>query len=94
MVAVDNTNADIETRSRWITLARERGVPARCVWLRSTPEICKHNEAVRSLNNALFNPENRGALPSVAFMGFQSRFKEPKVEEGFQDVVEIPFQVN
>jgi bifunctional polynucleotide phosphatase/kinase len=28
----------------------------------------------------------------MAFSGFSSRFKEPKVEEGFQDVVPVHFK--
>lgn len=37
------------------------------------------------------NPESRQLLPKLAFNGFASRFKEPKVKEGFQDVVELDF---
>lgn len=38
------------------------------------------------------NPEARAALPALAFNGFFSRLREPKVKEGFQDVVEIEFK--
>jgi len=38
------------------------------------------------------NPEDRETLPKLAFNGFASRFKEPKMKEGFQDVVEVEFQ--
>lgn len=37
------------------------------------------------------NPESRAGLPALAFNSFNSRLKEPKVGEGFQDVVEIEF---
>lgn len=37
------------------------------------------------------NPEERQPLPKIAFTGFASRFKEPKLKEGFQDVVEVDF---
>lgn len=37
------------------------------------------------------NPESRTALPRMAFNGFKSRFKEPKVKEGFQDITELEF---
>ena len=39
------------------------------------------------------NPEKRTILPSVAFSGFKGRFEEPKVEEGFEDIVKIDFTV-
>lgn len=39
------------------------------------------------------NPESRTLLPKLAFTSFASRFQEPKVEEGLQDVVRVPFEV-
>lgn len=32
-------------------------------------------------------------LPRMAFNGFVSRYREPKVEEGFQDIIKVDFQV-
>ncbi|MBE3042360.1 hypothetical protein IMZ48_07215, partial [Candidatus Bathyarchaeota archaeon] len=37
------------------------------------------------------NPEKRESLPRIAFNTFNSRFKEPKMKEGFEDVVEVDF---
>lgn len=39
------------------------------------------------------NPENRTLLPGQAFQGFASRYQQPDLSEGFQDIVEITFQV-
>ncbi|KAL8899475.1 MAG: hypothetical protein Q9207_006180 [Kuettlingeria erythrocarpa] len=39
-----------------------------------------------------FNPEKRAILPHSAFSSFASRFKQPKVDEGFQDVIPVQFQ--
>lgn len=39
------------------------------------------------------NPEKRTMLPKMAFTGFASRYREPKIEEGFQDVTKIDFKV-
>ncbi|KAJ9619534.1 DNA kinase/phosphatase Pnk1 [Taxawa tesnikishii (nom. ined.)] len=38
------------------------------------------------------NPESRTMLPKVAFTGFASRYREPTLEEGFQDITKIDFQ--
>ncbi|KAI4257989.1 MAG: hypothetical protein L6R42_005354 [Xanthoria sp. 1 TBL-2021] len=65
-VAVDNTNADRQTRM--------------------------HNDAVRAIAGNRFNPEKRAMLPHTAFSSFASRFKQPQVDEGFQDVVPVEFQ--
>ncbi|KAK4145074.1 polynucleotide kinase 3 phosphatase-domain-containing protein [Dichotomopilus funicola] len=90
-VVVDNTNADIDTRAQWVALARKHKVPIRCLWFRTPPQLCEHNAAVRFLNKTL-NPEARDALPKIAFTGFASRFKEPKLEEGFQDIIPVDFK--
>ncbi|KAJ6092963.1 hypothetical protein N7486_008252 [Penicillium sp. IBT 16267x] len=90
-VAIDNTNADPETRLVWITLAQELNVPIRCVHFLSPPELCRHNNAVRAGNKAM-NPEARTSLPGIAFGDFGRRFKEPRVDEGFEDIVSVEFR--
>lgn len=32
-------------------------------------------------------------LPKTAFFGFAKRYREPKVDEGFQDIVKVEFEV-
>lgn len=39
------------------------------------------------------NPENRPILSSMAFKGFKSRYHAPELNEGFQDITEVTFQV-
>ncbi|KAJ9130538.1 Polynucleotide kinase 3 phosphatase [Coniochaeta hoffmannii] len=90
-VAVDATNPDPDTRAQWVALGNKHKVPTRCVWFRTPIQLCEHNDAVRSLNKEL-NPEERQPLPKLAFTGFTSRFKEPKLKEGFQDIVEVDFR--
>ena len=40
------------------------------------------------------NPEKRAMLPKMAFSGFKSRYREPKVEEGFEDITKVDFTVS
>ena len=40
------------------------------------------------------NPEKRTMLPKVAFTGFAARYREPKAEEGFQDITKVHFKVS
>ena len=91
-VTVDNTNADTETRGVWVQLANKYKVPIRCVHFTASASLCEHNDTVRALAGASFNPESRTILPHSAFHSFKARFKEPKVKEGFQDIVTIEFQ--
>ncbi|KAJ6044595.1 hypothetical protein N7499_007097 [Penicillium canescens] len=90
-VVVDNTNADPETRAHWTSLAKELKVPIRCVQFISTPDLCKHNNAVRASNKEL-NPESRTSLPGIAFGDFARRFKAPTLDEGFDDIIPVEFQ--
>lgn len=90
-VVVDNTNADPNTRAEWVRVAKESNVPIRCVYFTSSPELCKHNNAVRAANRSL-NPESRARLPGIAFGEFLKRFKEPTMEEGFSDIVRVDFR--
>lgn len=95
----DNTNADAETRAVWIELSQKLGVPIRCVHMTAPTKLCEHNDTVRALSdterepNRKFNPEKRTILPHSAFAGFASRFKEPKMKEGFRDITKVEFQV-
>lgn len=92
-VAVDNTNADPQTRGVWVALAGKMQVPIRCLVLSTPLDACKHNDTVRALHRGHvdLNPERRDMLPFVAFTGFRSRFREPEVAEGFQEIVSVPF---
>ncbi|KAJ4122745.1 DNA kinase/phosphatase Pnk1 [Fusarium equiseti] len=90
-VAIDNTNADPETRTVWVELAKKFGISIRCVWFKTPLQVCEHNNAVRALNESL-NPEARPVLPKMAFTGFASRFKAPQMKEGFEDITEVQFQ--
>ena len=52
-VAVDNTNADIETRAAWIQLAKRLKVPIRLVHFTAPAKLCEHNDTVRALSDGL-----------------------------------------
>ncbi|KAI2293554.1 DNA kinase/phosphatase Pnk1, partial [Ophidiomyces ophidiicola] len=92
-VAVDNTNANVETREHWISMAKEHKVPIRCVYFSTPQDICNHNNAVRAANSKLesINPENRTFLPPVAFRDFLRRFEEPQLSEGLQEIIRVDF---
>ncbi|KAI1329284.1 DNA kinase/phosphatase Pnk1 [Xylariaceae sp. FL0255] len=90
-VVIDNTNADADGRREWIEFGKKHGVPVRCVWFKMTKALCEHNDAVRALNQVM-NPESRTILPAMAFSGFFSRYREPTLKEGFQDLTPIEFK--
>ncbi|KAI4919552.1 hypothetical protein J4E90_001689 [Alternaria incomplexa] len=90
---IDNTNADPETRAVWVMLAQKLKVPIRCVLFTATPKLCEHNDTFRALNlGPETNRESRTILPHVAFSGFASRYREPKLSEGFADIIKNDFE--
>jgi bifunctional polynucleotide phosphatase/kinase len=92
-VAVDNTNADQEVRKIWISFATKHNVPVRCIHFTASKELAKHNAAVRSMSgHPEMNPEARENLPELAFNSFNSRYQEPKLEEGFSEIVAVDFR--
>ncbi|KAH9881218.1 hypothetical protein J1614_001713 [Plenodomus biglobosus] len=92
-VVVDNTNADPETRAVWINLARKLKIPIRCVLFTAPIQVCQHNDTFRALNiGQESNPEKRTILPHAAFSGFASRYREPKISEGFADIIMTEFE--
>jgi bifunctional polynucleotide phosphatase/kinase len=92
-VAVDNTNADIETRAHWVKVAQDFKIPIRCIRFTASPRLCEHNDTVRALSSSKeTNPEGRTILPGIAFRSFAQRFMEPSLSEGFQDITLVHFR--
>ncbi|KAH7094628.1 polynucleotide kinase 3 phosphatase-domain-containing protein [Paraphoma chrysanthemicola] len=93
-VVIDNTNADPDTRAVWVSLAQKLNVPIRCVLFTAPAKLCEHNDTFRALNiGTETNPESRSILPKLAFTGFASRYREPKVSEGFAEIIMTEFKV-
>jgi predicted kinase len=76
-VVVDNTNPSVEERAPLIAAAREAGVPVRCVWLDTPPELSF------ARNEARQGPER---VPLVGLHATRGRFVPPSVAEGFDRV--------
>ena len=57
--------------------------------------VCHFTRPIHRTHEFLqMNPEDRKMLPKLAFMGFASRFEEPTVGEGFEDVTVVDFVVS
>jgi len=90
-VIVDNTNRDIKTRKEYITIAKEQGVPCRCVWVKTTKEESFHLNALRGAVGVNANGDEKRSVPDVSIHSFYKNIAEPKVAEGFKEVLEVPF---
>ena len=86
-VVIDNTNPSVAARSRYITVAREIGVPVRCFVFDAPRPLAEHLNCVR----AYLTKGQVKKIPAVAYHTFAKYFKEPELSEGIAEIVKIPF---
>ncbi|OWA50251.1 Bifunctional polynucleotide phosphatase/kinase [Hypsibius exemplaris] len=85
-VVVDNTNGDLESRKRYLDVAKQRKVPCRCFVFTSSMEHAMHNNKFREL----IDPHHEH-VPEMVFRMWKGKFVMPSIGEGFTEVVEIKF---
>ncbi|VDK71614.1 unnamed protein product [Litomosoides sigmodontis] len=87
-VIIDNTNADKESRKRYIHLAKSSGAGLRCFLFNCTLEQAAHNCKYRVIvgTNAKHVEIGRMILHS-----YKKKFEEPKLSEGFSSIVKVNF---
>lgn len=83
---IDNTNPDAESRKRYIDAAKKHKVPCRCFLMLTSERQAKHNNVFREL----IDPSH-AVLGEMVFVGYRSKFKEPALKEGFQEIVRANF---
>merc|ERR1719327_108467 len=86
-VVIDNTNPDPASRRKFITIAQNLKVPVRCFELTTPRDVALHLNFFR----AIITDGQRRRIPDVAFRSFTSKFNAPTKEEGFAEVVQVPF---
>ncbi|XP_059140398.1 bifunctional polynucleotide phosphatase/kinase-like [Physella acuta] len=87
-VVSDNTNPSVDGRAKFINLAKEKGVPCRCLWLQTPNELSHHLNLYRQ---TLTNGQVR-RIPDVGYNVFKKNFEEPTTSEGFSEVIKVQFQ--
>ena len=82
-IVVDNTNAKKDTRAEFIKLANKYDYKVRCVIMDVSNDYAIHNANYRSYKLGI------DFMPSIAFNMYKKNYEEPKLDEGFSDVVKI-----
>uniref|UniRef100_A0A0G4EZI3 Polynucleotide kinase 3'-phosphatase n=1 Tax=Chromera velia CCMP2878 TaxID=1169474 RepID=A0A0G4EZI3_9ALVE len=86
-VVVDNQNKDKGTRAGYLSLCKEKGVPARALVLEVPKEFCFHTNAYRSFSKS--SQESRAhKVPPMVIHSFFKNVERPTKEEGFEDVLQ------
>jgi len=101
-VVLDNTYLTRHSRNAVIETAWRHGLPARCVYLRTSLEDAQRNAVERTLqrHGRLLSPEEIKAAsrtdPNIFGPGVQFRHQRelepPEPEEGFSRIEEVPFE--
>lgn len=87
-VVIDNTSPDRESRLRYIEVARKHKVPVRSFLFTTSIAHAKHNNRFRELTA---KSSKYVKVNDLAFNMYKSKFSEPELGEGFNEIVKIHF---
>lgn len=85
-IVVDNTNPNIESRKRYIDLAKKYKILCKCFIMTTELYHAKHNEKFRMITE-----RNHVEIPDIAFKLYFKKFETPTLSEGFKEVTCINF---
>ncbi|XP_044137547.1 bifunctional polynucleotide phosphatase/kinase [Bufo gargarizans] len=85
-IVVDNTNPDVESRSRYISCAQKAGIPVRCFFFTAPLETAKHNNRFREMTC-----KGHVSVNDMVLNSYKSKFVAPSLSEGFSEILKINF---
>ncbi|XP_070761471.1 bifunctional polynucleotide phosphatase/kinase [Enoplosus armatus] len=89
--AVDNTNADPESRKRYVDVAKAAGVPCRCFHFSASLEQAKHNNRFREMAPS---ESKHAKVNDMVFHSYKKHFVAPALSEGFSEILQVHFVPN
>ncbi|XP_071753338.2 bifunctional polynucleotide phosphatase/kinase [Centroberyx gerrardi] len=90
-VAVDNTNPDLESRKRYVDVAKAAGVSCRCFHFSASLLEAKHNNRFREMAPS---DTKHAKVNDMVFHSYKKHFVAPDLSEGFSEILQIHFVPN
>lgn len=81
---VDNTNPDQGSRRKFIDIARNMGIKARCFLMNTSYHHSRHNNIFRELTDLTHQK-----IPEMVIQSYKTKFNPPKLSEGFNEIVKV-----
>ena len=98
-IVLDNTYPTIQSRKSMIEFAKSIQAKISCHWLKTSFEDAQLNACLRMVKRRgkLLSPEEMkktkdpNLFPPVALFNYRKIFEPPTTKEGFDEIIEIPF---
>lgn len=98
-VIIDNTHPTVESRKPFIDVACKHSVQIDCHWLQTSIEDAQFNACMRMMDrhgkilcaDEMKSIKDPNIFPPVVLFKYKKQFEKPTLAEGFDFVVEIPF---
>lgn len=89
-VVIDNTNPSVEARQNFITIAKTYQYTIRCIKFQIPLQLAKHNTCYRHYMSS----GEISTIPDVAYNVYNKKYKEPTLDEGFSEIINIEFGID
>lgn len=86
-IVIDNTNMSVESRKKYINIAKEKNYFIRVIYMNTSIELAKHLNNVRHIVSDGTIPK----IPTIVYRVFNRYFVKPTLQEGFDVIEELDF---
>ncbi|XP_067616828.1 uncharacterized protein F21D5.5 [Eurosta solidaginis] len=86
---VDNTNVDVESRKKFLQLAKKYNVPCRCFTMNVPIDQVRHNLKYRHLTD-----KTHSKINDMVFNMMKKKYTNPTEDEGFTQTIKVNLKPN